>query len=44
MPPGMKVKTASGWAAAMLREFGGEIELAERGVDLVDDLALEVSA
>ena len=42
MPPGMKTKKASGLAAAILRQLGGEVELAQRRVDLVGDLAFEV--
>ena len=40
MPPGMKVKTASGFSGGDLGELGLEVELVERNVDLLDDLAL----
>ena len=42
MPPGMNTKKASGLAAAIFGELGGEIELTQRPVDLVGDLAFEV--
>ena len=43
MPPGMKVKIASGFMRGDLGKLGLEIEIVQRNVGFLDDLALVVA-